>query len=58
MTNKNPIKEIEKQVLNYIEDDLPRIAGNMAVNEFRENFHRQGFRNNGITRCFPILTKI
>lgn len=50
MTNKNPIKEIEKQVLKYIEDDLPRIAGNMAVNEFRENFHRQGFRNNGITR--------
>lgn len=31
MTNKNPIKEIEKQVLKYIEDDLPRIAGNMAA---------------------------
>ena len=50
MTTKNPLKEIEKQVLKYIERDLPRIAGDMAVNEFRENFHRQGFRNNGLTR--------
>lgn len=47
---KNPLKQIEKQVLKYIQKDLPRIAGKMAVDEFRGNFYRQGFRNNGITR--------
>ena len=47
--NKNPLPEIEKKVLKYIRNDLPRIAGKMAVDEFRENFRRQGFRNNGIT---------
>lgn len=47
---KNLLKEIEKKVIRYVEKDLPRIAGKMAVDEFRENFHRQGFRNNGITR--------
>jgi phage gpG-like protein len=47
--NKNPFPEIEKKVLKYIKNDLPRIAGKMAVDEFRENFRRQGFRNNGIT---------
>ena len=46
--NKNPLPEIEKKVLKYIRNDLPRIAGKMAVDEFRENFRRQGFRNNGI----------
>ncbi len=47
--NKSPLPEIEKKVLKYIRNDLPRIAGKMAVDEFRENFRRQGFRNNGIT---------
>ncbi len=47
--NTNPLPEIEKKVLKYIRNDLPRIAGKMAVDEFRENFRRQGFRNNGIT---------
>ncbi len=47
--NKNPLPEIEKKVFKYIRNDLPRIAGKMAVDEFRENFRRQGFRNNGIT---------
>lgn len=46
----NPLKQIEKSVSKYIEKDLPRIAGKMAVDEFRGNFYRQGFRNNGITR--------
>lgn len=49
MTN-NLLKEIENKVIRYVEKDLPRIAGKMAVDEFRENFHRQGFRNNGIIR--------
>lgn len=32
-----------------MQKDLPRQAGKMAVDESRENFRRQGFRNNGIT---------
>ena len=47
---KNLLREIEKKVIHYVEKDLPRIAGKMAVDEFQENFRRQGFRNNGITR--------
>lgn len=47
---KNVLTQIEKAVLKYISKDLPRIAGKMAVDEFRENFHRQGFRNGGIER--------
>lgn len=48
MSEKNPFKAIRKDVERFIRDDLPRIAGKMAVDEFRENFRRQGFRNNGI----------
>ena len=49
MVTKNILKDVEKGVRRYVEKDIPRIAGKMAVDEFRENFHRQGFRNNGIT---------
>ena len=47
--SKNMLREIEKKITRYVQKDLPRQAGKMAVDEFRENFHRQGFRNNGIT---------
>lgn len=49
MPINNPLEELEKKLRRYVEKDIPRIAGKMAVDEFRENFHRQGFRNNGIT---------
>ena len=49
MARKNPISEINKRVEHFIQHDLPRIAGKMGEDEFRENFHREGFRNNGIT---------
>lgn len=49
MARKNPISQINKRVERFLKNDLPRIAGKMAVDEFRENFHREGFRNNGIT---------
>ena len=39
----------KKKITRYVQKDLPRQAGKMAVDEFRENFRRQGFRNNGIT---------
>ena len=38
MGRKNPISEINKRVNHFIQQDLPRIAGKMAVDEFRENF--------------------
>ena len=47
--SKNMLREIEKKITRYVQKDLPRQAGKMAVDEFRENFRRQGFRNNGIT---------
>lgn len=49
MVRKNPVSEINKRVKLFIREDLPKIAGKMAEDEFRENFQRQGFRNNGIT---------
>lgn len=49
MAKKTPLAQISTGVKKFLEKDLPRIAGKMAVDEFRENFHRQGFRNNGIT---------
>lgn len=49
MTQKNPLNEILKKATAFQKNVFPRMAGDMAVNEFRENFHRQGFRNNGIT---------
>ena len=54
MDSKSPLNEIEKDIKRFLNKDLPRIAGKMAVDEFRENFHRQGFRNNGITRWAEI----
>lgn len=50
MATKNILQEIEKEIKRYVSTNLPRIAGKMAVDEFRENFHRQGFRNNGLHR--------
>lgn len=49
MNRKNPISEIKREVKRFLKNDLPRIAGKMAVDEFRENFVREGFRNNGVT---------
>ena len=43
------IREIEKKISLYVKKDFPRQVGKMSVDEFRENFRRQGFRNNGIT---------
>lgn len=56
MVRKNPISEINKRVEHFIQHDLPRIAGKMGEDEFRENFHREGFRNNGI-RPWPEVKR-
>ena len=34
----------------FLKNDLPRIVAKEAVDEFLENFTRQGFRNNGVQR--------
>lgn len=49
MARNNPISEINREVKRFLKNDLPRIAGKMGEDEFRENFVRQGFRNNGVT---------
>lgn len=49
MAKKTPFSQINAEVGKFLRKDLPRIAGKMAVDEFRENFRRQGFRNNGVT---------
>ncbi|WP_291587804.1 phage virion morphogenesis protein [Bacteroides sp.] len=50
MATKNVLQDIEREIKRYVSTNLPRTAGKMAVDEFRENFHRQGFRNNGLHR--------
>lgn len=50
MTTKNILREIEKDIKRYVERDLPRTAGKTAVDEFRGNFYRRAFRNNGLHR--------
>lgn len=50
MATKNVLQDIERKIKRYAHANLPRMAGKMAVDEFRENFHRQGFRNNGLHR--------
>lgn len=49
MAKKTPFSQIDAEVKKFLQKDLPRIVGKMAVDEFRENFRRQGFRNNGVT---------
>ena len=49
MAKKTPFSQIDAEVKKFLRKDLPRIVGKMAVDEFRENFRRQGFRNNGVT---------
>lgn len=49
MAKKTPFAQINADVKKFLQKDFPRIVGKMAVDEFRENFRRQGFRNNGIT---------
>ena len=49
MAKKTPFSQIDTEVKKFLRKDLPRIVGKMAVDEFRENFRRQGFRNNGVT---------
>lgn len=43
------IKQLMQDINRFVAKDLPRIAGKEAVDEFRGNFQRQGFRNNGVT---------
>lgn len=50
MSKKNIIEKITREVEDFLHNDLPRIASQEAVNEFRDNFSRQGFRNKGIRK--------
>ena len=50
MAKKIIIEKITEEVEDFLKNDLPRIVAKEAVDEFRENFTRQGFRNNGIQR--------
>ena len=48
MAKKIIIEKITKEVELFLKNDLPRIVAKEAVDEFRENFDREGFRNNGV----------
>ena len=50
MSKKIIIEKITEEVEVFLKNDLPRIVAKDAVDEFRENFDREGFRNNGIQR--------
>lgn len=50
MTTKNILLEIEKEIKRYVRKDLPRLIGKTSVDEFRGNFRRRAFRNNGLHR--------
>ena len=48
MSKKIIIEKITEEVEGFLKNDLPHIVAKEAVDEFRENFERQGFRNNGV----------
>lgn len=50
MSKKIIIEKITEEVEDFLKNDLPRIVAKEAVDEFRENFDREGFRNNGVQR--------
>lgn len=50
MATKNLLQEIEKGIKRYVVTDLPRVVGKISVDEFRGNFYRRAFRNNGLHR--------
>lgn len=50
MATENVFQKIEKEVKRYVRKDLPRMIGKISVDEFRGNFHRRAFRNNGLHR--------
>lgn len=50
MAKKNIIEKITVEVEAFLKKDLPRIVAKEAVDEFRANFDRQGFQNNGVHR--------
>jgi len=43
---KNKFKEIQKDY-QKLKRKLPRLTGQLGVNFFKDNFRRQGFKNNG-----------
>lgn len=43
MTPKNPFAQIQIELKQAIDHDLPIIIGNEAVSMFKKNFHQEGF---------------
>lgn len=43
MTQKNPFAQIQIELKQAIDHDLPIIIGNEAVSMFKKNFHQEGF---------------
>ena len=58
MAKKIIIEKITEEVEVFLKNDLPRIVAKEAVDEFRENFVRQGFRNNGVQRWPEVKRRI
>lgn len=58
MAKKIIIEKITKEVEVFLKNDLPRIVAKEAVDEFRENFDREGFRNNGVQRWPEVKRRI
>jgi phage gpG-like protein len=40
------LKDIERRIKRAVNDDLPRLAGSLAAEEFTRNFNREGFFDN------------
>lgn len=45
---KSRLSQMHKQIQAYITNDLPRYAGNIAVDHFKENFMKGGFVDEGL----------
>ena len=42
------LKAKERELKKFINDDLPRHLGKLAVDHFKDNFRKGGFVNNGL----------
>jgi hypothetical protein len=42
------LEEMASEINEFVNDVAPELAGDIAVNHFKENFEKEGFVNNGV----------
>lgn len=48
------LEQNAKEIQNFVDDIFPFLAGDIAVNHFRENFAKEGFIDNGLKKWAEV----